>query len=233
MRCHKPIKFVILTCLLAAGGCSFTLWAQSGPIFLIQNSQGQPVYINASPGRSSSASFFDAAGRSPGNGQSASLAIPKKLQGLIERTASRFQVDPKLVDAIIRVESEYNPQAVSPKGAMGLMQLIPATAERFRVGDPFDPGQNIQGGVTFLKYLLDRFNGSIPLSVAAYNAGENRVEHDGGVPAIPETLQYVRKVTSLYDGTQVTPSSHDRVKANADPIYHYVDEYGVVHYTND
>lgn len=149
-------------------------------------------------------------------------------------------MDPKLVDAIIRVESEFNPHAVSPKGAEGLMQLIPATAERFGVADPFDSGQNIQGGVTFLRYLLDRFNGNVPLSLAAYNAGENRVGRSRGIPAIPETIDYVRRVTSLYQrsaagqAAEVSQAAGARQTSSGEtPIYRYVDGWGVVHYTND
>ncbi|MGH9450430.1 MAG: lytic transglycosylase domain-containing protein [Terriglobia bacterium] len=118
---------------------------------------------------------------------------------------------------------------------MGLMQLIPATAQRFGVENPFDPGQNIRGGVTFLHYLLHRFNGSVPLSLAAYNAGEYRVGRDGEIPPIPETINYVRKVTSIYHAPSAPraglPASTPGQPAV--PIYHYMDAYGVVHFSND
>jgi len=159
--------------------------------------------------------------------------IPPKIDQLVEQTASRYQVDPELVRAIIRVESDYDPKAVSNKGAMGLMQLIPATAQRFGVANPFDPKQNLEGGVTYLKYLLDMFGGDLNLSLAAYNAGEHSVQRSGGIPAIPQTQDYVRKVTNIYQGGE-TPkggkvATKDPPKA---PILRYVDEYGVVHYTN-
>jgi soluble lytic murein transglycosylase-like protein len=138
-----------------------------------------------------------------------------------------------LIHAIIRVESEYNPNAVSSKGAMGLMQLIPATAQRFGVDNPFDPKQNIQGGVNYLKYLLDLFKGDLTLSLAAYNAGEHSVQQAGGIPAFTETRDYVRKVTNLYNPGSPPPISKPKASEPAKiPIIRYVDEHGVAHYTN-
>jgi soluble lytic murein transglycosylase-like protein len=95
------------------------------------------------------------------NASAASGFVPADIDKLVEQTASRFQVDPELVRAIVRVESGYDPKAVSSKGAMGLMQLIPATAQRFGVANPFDPKQNLEGGVNYLKYLLDLFGGDL------------------------------------------------------------------------
>jgi hypothetical protein len=235
MRCHARLtRFALLTGFLCAGSHFSFLSAQTGPIVLTQDSEGRQVYVNTSPaspdGRNGgpSAAAFKSRPDAPGQ-------LPGNIQRLVKKTAERFQVDPKLVDAIIRVESEFNSRAVSPKGAMGLMQLIPATAQRFRVADPFDPKQNIRGGVTYLRYLLDRFSGSVPLSLAAYNAGENRVGRSGGVPAIPETLNYVRKVTSFYRANNPGPrgASAAGQAPREEPIYRYVDSYGVPHFTND
>jgi soluble lytic murein transglycosylase-like protein len=156
-----------------------------------------------------------------------------EIDRLVEQTADRFRVDPQLVHAIIRVESEYDPSAVSRKGAMGLMQLIPATAQRFGVDNPFDPRQNIEGGVNYLKYLLDMFAGNLPLSLAAYNAGEHSVLRSGGIPAFTETRDYVRKVTHLYkSGAPLAPSKAGAAGPAKAPIIRYVDANGVVHYTN-
>lgn len=110
----------------------------------------------------------------------------------------QFGVDPQLVRAVIQVESGFNTNAVSRKGAQGLMQLIPDTARRFGVHSPFDPRQNIAGGVAYLKHLLALFSGDVSLAVAAYNAGENAVLRWGGIPPYPETIDYVHKVTGLY-----------------------------------
>jgi soluble lytic murein transglycosylase-like protein len=121
-----------------------------------------------------------------------------EIDGLVAGSANQFQVDPDLVQAIIKVESGYNTNAHSQKGARGLMQLIPDTARRFGVKNAFNPGQNIAGGVAYLKHLLTLFSGNVPLSVAAYNAGEFAVLRRAGIPDYPETVDYVRKVTTLY-----------------------------------
>ncbi|MDH4316849.1 MAG: lytic transglycosylase domain-containing protein [Desulfobulbaceae bacterium] len=117
----------------------------------------------------------------------------------IESAAKQFQIDSSLLKAIIVVESSFNPRAVSKKGAKGLMQLMPKTARELRVTDPFDPRQNIFGGTRYLRQLLNLFEGNLPLSLAAYNAGPTRVTKDGTIPAITETRNYVRRVLSYYD----------------------------------
>ena len=113
---------------------------------------------------------------------------------LVASIARRHNVEPSLVDSVIRVESNYDPNAVSPKGAMGLMQLIPSTARRFGVSDTFHPAQNIEGGVRYLKYLMKLYNGDERLALAAYNAGEGAVAKYNGIPPYPETQNYVYQV---------------------------------------
>jgi len=113
----------------------------------------------------------------------------------INQHARNQQIAADLVRAVIQVESAFNPVAVSPKGAMGLMQLMPATARELGVANPFDPDQNIRGGVTYLKRLLDRYNGNVELALAAYNAGMGNVEKYGDVPPFKETKNYVKKIT--------------------------------------
>lgn len=115
----------------------------------------------------------------------------------VASAAQEFAVDESLVRAVIHAESAFNPNAVSHKGAQGLMQLMPATAGRFGVVDPFTAGQNIRGGVAYLAWLLKRFNGDQRLAAAAYNAGEGAVERNGGVPPYAETLRYVDRVAVL------------------------------------
>ncbi len=118
----------------------------------------------------------------------------------VDRIARQNQISPQLVHSVIRAESNYDPNAVSPKGALGLMQLIPATARRFGVSDVFDPADNIQGGARYLKHLLDLYKGDEALALAAYNAGEGAVSRYGGVPPFPETQNYVAKVRQHLDG---------------------------------
>jgi hypothetical protein len=119
------------------------------------------------------------------------------LRLMAARAAQHYDVDPLLVDSVIHVESGYNPLAVSPKGAMGLMQLIPATARRFGVTNPFDPKENIEAGVRYLKYLQGLF-GDDRLALAAYNAGEAAVARHGWIPPYPETQNYVDQVGKRY-----------------------------------
>ena len=113
---------------------------------------------------------------------------------LINEVAQRHHVDTALVKAVIRAESDFVPEAVSPKGARGLMQLMPATARLHGVWRVLEPRQNVEGGVTHLRYLLDRYNGNLRFALAAYNAGETAVETHGGVPPYPETQDYVASV---------------------------------------
>src|SRR5215471_12914367 len=122
----------------------------------------------------------------------------ERYRPLVESISRNNGVDPNLIDAMIRTESNYNAWAVSPKGAIGLMQLIPETGRRFGVQDFFDPQQNIEGGVRYIKYLLDLFHGNIDLSLAAYNAGEGLVAKLGKIPSISETKNYVKKIRAVY-----------------------------------
>ena len=117
---------------------------------------------------------------------------------LVHQLAPRYEVDPKLALAVISVESAFNVRAKSPKNAQGLMQLIPETAQRFRVKNAFDPAENIKGGLAYLQWLLAFFRGDVSLVAAAYNAGERAVERYHGIPPYPETRDYVRKITQLY-----------------------------------
>lgn len=116
---------------------------------------------------------------------------------LIHHEASINRVDPALVKAVVHAESAFNPCARSPKGAIGLMQLMPTTARLLGVMNPWEPSQNIRGGVKYLAQLLDRYDGNIALSLAAYNAGPGAVRQHGGVPPYMETRQYVRRVMDL------------------------------------
>jgi soluble lytic murein transglycosylase-like protein len=126
-------------------------------------------------------------------------ANKQKFADLIEQTAYRHHVDAKLVHAVIQTESAYNELAQSPKGAVGLMQLMPDTARRFGVTDRSDPDQNVDGGTRYLKYLINMFTPNIDLAVAAYNAGENAVlRHNNSIPPYPETQNYVKQVLALY-----------------------------------
>ena len=152
------------------------------------------------------------------------------IDAAIDEAAARHNVDPNLVRSVVKVESNFNPNAVSRKGAMGLMQLMPATARSLNVSNPFDPQQNVDAGVRHLKKLLESYGGNVRLSLAAYNAGAGAVARSAGVPHFAETQNYVRRITNLYagggeGGSRVVFAVHEPVRMERD-------EHGVLHMSN-
>lgn len=139
----------------------------------------------------------DQAGIGPSN-------LTARFESIIQHYARWYGLDPALLSAVIQVESAFNPFAVSEKGALGLMQLMPETASSWQVADPMNPRQNIRGGALQLRYLLVRFNDDLELALAAYHAGEARVSRYEGVPPIASTQQYVDRVLDIYRGQQVS-----------------------------
>ena len=154
------------------------------------------------------------------------------IERMVHEAADRHNVDPALVRAVIETESNWNPSAVSRKGAVGLMQLMPTTAQRFGVRDLYTPQQNVEAGVTYLKTLLERYDGNLDLALAAYNAGEGAVDRAHGIPRFRETRDYVQKVQNAYyrpgsgrlsSGFTLRPRS---IRKNEDPS-------GRIIFTND
>jgi soluble lytic murein transglycosylase-like protein len=175
--------------------------------------------------------------------------MPEEYHSLVHTISKDHGVDPNLVAAVMKVESNYDQRARSSAGALGLMQLIPETGRRFGVSDFFNPRQNIEGGVRYLKFLSDMFPGNIPLILAAYNSGENRVARLNRVPAIKETQDYVRKIQAIYKPSngsapvtatpaapapvvESAPAAAAPAPAPANTIYRTVDARGVVHFSN-
>lgn len=191
----RPIFFpVIAAALCAVACCSGTL---AGEITVLRNAEGQTVYVN-----SEDKELRETVKR---GGLSAALRVVNQrknaIEGIdqyIEQVSLEQRLDSRLVRAIIQVESAWNVFARSNKGALGLMQLMPSTALRFGVRDPFDAKDNIHGGTRYLHYLLDRFSGDLTSSLAAYNAGEKAVDTWGTVPPFAETQDYLRKVNLIY-----------------------------------
>lgn len=147
----------------------------------------------------------------------------ESVDSAIEAAASRHGVDANLVRAIIKVESNFNPRAVSRKGALGLMQLMPRTAQSMNVTNAFDPDQNVDAGVRHLKSLLDNYNGNLELSLAAYNAGSGAVQRNKGIPPYRETRDYVRKITGLYlNGSPFGRPVAAQIRISRDPEGHLV-----------
>lgn len=174
----------------------------------------------------------------PGNDASAASAS-SDVKSLVEETARQYELSPELVDSVIQVESNYNPNAISPKGAQGLMQLMPATARRFGVTNSFDPKANIEGGVRYLKFLKETFKDE-RLAIAAYNAGEGAVQKYGNVPPYQETMSYVAKVGKRYGQSRRAQMNKETTRQAGDdqpkqpehrPLAQFIDSEGRLHLT--
>jgi soluble lytic murein transglycosylase-like protein len=156
---------------------------------------------------------------------------PEEIEKVIVQMAERHHVDPALIRAVIAAESGWNQDATSRKGAQGLMQLMPGTAQQLGVNDAYNAQENIEAGVRYLRALLEKYNGDLDRALAAYNAGEGAVARAGGVPNIRETREYVKKVTNKYyhPGSGRGPSWEQGPRS----IHRDVDEHGRVVYTNE
>ena len=216
---------------LVGMGCAIVSTSQAAdPIEAYLDSSGRVVFVNQArvaptPRKAASSASQSRTADSPN--LSSKLGRPS-LDRVIQQSASRHQVDPDLVRAIVRVESNFDPYAVSLRGAQGLMQLIPATAQRFGVRDAFDPRANLEGGVRYLRYLIDLYGGDLELALAAYNAGENAVSRYNGVPPYRETRNYLRKISRIYP----LDWPLDRQNREAPEIMKFVDSKGIVHFSN-
>ena len=202
--------------------------SSAGEIVSITGPDGRRIFSNTGLPSISPANPSPA----PEPGRSAGIRSkrqpPAGIARLIERIARKHGMDPELVRAVARVESNYDPTAISPKGALGVMQLMPETARRFGVADAYDPTQNIEGGVRYLRFLRDSFPGNLSLVLAAYNAGENAVRRHGGIPPYQETRDYVRKIRRLY-GRDLPDTAGSAVKPD---IVSYRDSAGRRVYSN-
>jgi hypothetical protein len=199
-------------------------------IYAVRHGSGGVVLTNVPPKGGDGRLLHDDGRRRPPRdvtrGPAASLP-PRPYADTVRRVARRYGLDQELVHAVISVESAYDPRAVSPRGAVGLMQLMPRTAAELGVHDLTDPHDNIVGGVRHLRRLMDRYDGDLNLSLAAYNAGTAAVDRHGGVPPYRETLDYVRKVRRRYRGDGRAADRH-----GAEPIYRYQDSSGALVFTH-
>lgn len=183
--------------LTAAFFLVFSLWLSAtqakADIYVHKDSQGVLHFTNV-PNHSGYRTVI----REWDNGSRISKLAPGRLEEIIRSASNRYSVDAHLVRAVIKAESDFNAQARSPKGAQGLMQLMPDTARLHNVSNVYDPDENIDGGVRHLRLLLDRYQGDLRLTLAGYNAGIQAVEKYGGVPPYPETREYIRRVLDYH-----------------------------------
>jgi soluble lytic murein transglycosylase len=150
---------------------------------------------------------------------------------IIEKYAGEYRLDPALIKSIIATESAFNTKAVSHKGAQGLMQLMPATAARHGVRNPFDPEENIRAGTKHMRLMMDMFENDLSLSLAAYNAGENLVQRVGRIPQIKETHDYVRTIRRRYGKNQMS-FPEESASSTPPPMFRFLDGNGTLHLTN-
>lgn len=224
------------------------LWAipAQGQIVSYKDSSGKRVFINSEPvtaARPSKIPLLRTAATGVGlrttqasittspELSAAELANRGKIEEMIREVSGRYRVDPALVRAVMQTESNWNSSAVSRKGALGLMQLVPGTAQQLGVNNAFDPKQNLDGGVRYLHMLLERYNGDLDRALAAYNAGPGAVDRAGGIPQYRETRNYVQKVTDSYfrPGSDRLPRAFEERR----PIYRAVETDGRVVFTNE
>ena len=220
----RQILFFLLT-VISIGILSADVLGQALYSYIDEN--GSQVFTNIAPVKP----VFDLqiTGSVPAVPAPPQATKSSSYDAIIEKYANHYSLDPSLIRSIIATESGFNPKAVSPKGARGLMQLMPATAERLGVSNSFDPEQNIHGGVKHFRSLMDNFNNNLTLSLAAYNAGENLVQRLGRVPEIKETRNYIQSVTGRLEKKVDTPTQE---APEHPPTYRFIDESGVLHLTN-
>ncbi len=207
-RRSNPACFAITVTVFCVGIFGATLLfapAAQAQITRLANNDGRTLFVNAEPPlllktatRRRNSIFLPSETSLLGKNRPAMNLDRDGAEKLVREAAERHSVDPALVRAVIETESNWNPSAVSRRGAVGLMQLIPTTAQRFGVNDLYSPQQNVDAGVKYLKTLLERYNGNLDLALAAYNAGEGAVDRAHGVPSFRETRNYVQRVQSAY-----------------------------------
>ena len=236
------IRAALAFCAVFSAPSFAPLFAQNsiGHIATVVDDDGRRFFVNAEPppakvnlaaSKSSPNIWLPAEASFTGHSRPAVDMGRDGVEKIVREAADRHSVDPALVRAVIETESNWNPRAYSRKGAGGLMQLIPTTAQRYGAYDVFNPQQNIDAGVKHLKRLLERYNGNLDLALAAYNAGEGAVDRAHGVPAFRETQNYVQKVQNAYfrPGSGRLPDAY----VNPHAIHRDVTADGRIVFTNE
>jgi len=229
---------VKLTVCLMLGSLALCARPVSAQITKITDDSGRRFFVEANPQPAKLAAatkhtniYLPSEVSLTGRSRAAMNVDRDGVEKLVREAAERHRMDPALVRAVIETESNWNPKAYSHKGAGGLMQLIPTTAQRYGAYDVFDPQQNIDAGVKYLRTLLERYNGNLDLALAAYNAGEGAVDRAHGVPSFRETRDYVQKVQNAYfrPGSGRMPDAF----VNSHAIHRDVSPEGRIIFTND
>jgi len=227
-----------LTIWLALGTLAFSAKPANAQITKVTDDSGRRFFINANPPRPAKLTatkhtniYLPAQVSFTGRGRPEMNIDRDGVEKIVREAADRHRMDPALVRAVIQTESNWNPKAYSHKGAGGLMQLIPTTAQRFGAYDLFDPQQNVDAGVKYLRTLLERYNGNLEMALAAYNAGEGAVDRVHGIPSFRETRDYVLRVQNAY----FSPGSGRMSDAFVNPhaIHRDVTPEGRIIFTND
>ncbi len=213
----KKIIFIITLTLVMAWG--ITSYAD---IYKYVDENGVAHFTNMPPGKGYKKIMSE--GHRHKDKKSHTLN-PTDYHQIIYSKSRKYNIEPSLIKAVIKVESNWNSTAVSRKGAMGLMQLMPFTAKEMGVKNPLNPEENIEGGIRYLRYLLDKFNGDLTLALAAYNAGPKTIEKFRGIPPVPETQKYIKRVLSIYRNKNLSNS-------NSTTIYKVIFNDGTILYTN-
>jgi hypothetical protein len=234
----EAVRVTAVVCVAMLGAIFFAAPANA-QIASVTNTDGRKLFVNAEP----PALFKRLTPKPPATiylggeisfmgRERAAMNIDRDgAEKLVREAAERHHVDPALVRAVIETESNWNPAARSNKGALGLMQLIPTTATRFGVNDAFNPKQNVEAGVRYLRTLLERYNGNLDLALAAYNAGEGAVDRAHGIPSYRETRNYVQKVQNAYFRPGSGRQENAFVRPNA--IHRDTDASGRIIFSNE
>ncbi|MBE0405480.1 lytic transglycosylase domain-containing protein [Psychrobacter sp. AOP22-C1-22] len=204
-RCLSPVL------LTAVALSSFSVTAQAGNMYIYKDTGGQVLLTNVSPSGNfdkftkkvkvtyyKDSKMYDGGSNNYGSSASSNSGSRNSYDSYIRASAARHGVDPALIKAMMHTESAFNPNARSPVGAQGLMQLMPATARRFKVSNAWNPAENIEGSAKYIAWLMKRFNNNVEFAIAGYNAGEGNVDKYNGIPPFKETRNYVQRVMSRY-----------------------------------
>lgn len=235
-KAFNGMMFLMKNILIICGLVLFLYSLSYADVYQYVSEDGVVCYTDLPFGKKADLVIKEKAGTAPSQQSSDSTDYKDTIDyhSIVHEKATKYNVDPLLVKAVIKTESNWNERAVSRKGAMGLMQLMPSTASDMNVRNPFNPEENIDGGVKYLRYLLERFNGDLTLALAAYNAGPKWVEKFGVIPPITETKQYVNKVLALYHGKSTYPltATGTGKEKRSEPIYKVNLDDGTVLFTN-